>query len=259
MIVAVVILAVTVIAAFVQGITGFAFAVISVPVLSLFIGPAYAAGVGATIGGAVVVTGVIVHRSEIAWKGMMKLIAIALLFLPAGVLFVSAAPEAIVLATLGVVTIGVGASQLRESGSSVRLRSHEGATNGRPGHSPRRSRLLGVLAAAAAGTLGGAFATPGPPIVAYLYSQIEDRRRAKADLQFFFLVTSGLIIAGHAIGGNIPLDMLPAIAGAIPVAVVTTVTGIHLARRLHAARLRLITDWALILLGAVLIVRSALG
>lgn len=60
MIIAVVIVAVTVSAALVQGMTGFAFAVISVPVLAFFVGPAHATGIGAVLDGAVVVTRVVV-------------------------------------------------------------------------------------------------------------------------------------------------------------------------------------------------------
>ena len=281
--VAAAIIAVTIVAALVQGVTGFAFAVITVPVLTFFVGPAQAAGIGAVLGLAVVITGVVVHRAEIAWKGMMKLIAVALLFLPLGVLFVSRAPQEMVLVTLGAVTAGIGFSQLRETvaraaaanrtigGARIGAAEAGAAEAGAAGLgadalppagrslSQRRSRLLGVLAAAAAGTLGGAFATPGPPIVAYLYSQIEDRRRAKADLQFFFLATSSLIVAAHAVGGTIPVERAPAFAAALPLAVVATVAGIRLSHRLDAQRLRLITDWALILLGATLIARSVLG
>ncbi len=279
--VAAAIIAVTIVAGLVQGVTGFAFAVITVPVLTFFVGPAQAAGIGAVLGLAVVITGVVVHRAEIAWKGMMKLIAVALLFLPFGVLFVSRAPQEIVLVTLGAVTAGIGISQLRETvaRAAAANRAIGGAGVGGSGTgdagagsaeagtagvgaaalSPRRSRLLGALAAAAAGTLGGAFATPGPPIVAYLYSQIDDRRRAKADLQFFFLATSSLIVAAHAVGGTIPVERAPAIAAALPLAVVATAAGIRLSRRLDARRLRLITDWALILLGVALIARSVLG
>ena len=237
-------------AAFVQGTVGFAFALLSVPLLSLAVAPGAATALGATLGTVVVITGVIMHREEIEWRGMLALTAAAIVFLPVGALFVARAPEGVVLSVLGLIALSVGIDSL------LRLLRSSRTTAGPQSLGAPRPRLLGVVAAAVSGTLGGAFAIPGPPMVAYLYATTPDRRLAKANLQAFFILTSVLTVVTQAAVGNLTRDLLPfALIATLPVAVSTAV-GVHVSRRLNLLSLRISTDLALIVLGLVLLIRA---
>lgn len=246
------------VAAFVQGTVGFAFALLTVPLLSLVLAPGAATALGATVGLVVVITGVVMHRDEIQWRGMLALTAAAVIFIPVGALFVARAPESVVLSILALITLSVGIDSL------LRLLPHrrhaaEPATAETAPKRPskkRRSRALAALAAAMSGTMAGAFATPGPPMVAYLYATTPDRRLAKANLQAFFILTSALTVVTQASVGNLTIEMLPyALIATLPVAA-STALGVYISRSLDTLRLRIATDLALLALGLALIVRA---
>ena len=56
-------------------------------------------------------------------------------------------------------------------------------------------RHWGLCAGAQAGLLGGAIATPGPPVILYAVAQGWSPRVMKAMLQAFFLVNHSVIVA----------------------------------------------------------------
>ncbi len=250
-------------AAFVQGTVGFAFALLTVPLLSLVVTPGAATALGATLGTVVVITGAILHRDEIQWGGMLALTVVAVAFLPVGALFVARAPEPIVISLLGLVALSVGLDSLQRLWRSRRRAAHAGSSpeshlpDTKHSRQKRRQGLLGTAAAALSGAFGGAFATPGPPMVAYLYATTSDRRLAKANLQAFFILISLLTVATQVVVGNLTTDLLPfALLTAPPVAL-STALGVYVSRRLNTMRLRLATDLALVGLGIALIIRAA--
>jgi len=83
-------------------------------------------------------------------------------------------------------------------------------------------RRWGLAAGAIAGVIGGAVGLPGPPVVLYAATQGWSARTVKANLQAFFVVNQGAILAGYWWAGlltrevwNLTLGFaLPAIAGA---------------------------------------------
>jgi len=114
----------------------------------------------------------------------------------------------------------------------------------------RRDVALGFTAVS--GVVAGAFSTPGPIIVGYLYATDENRMRAKANAQFFYVLITGIIIAAHAVGGGVNrLTLLYSLPFA-PFVLVGTKLGAVLSKRLPVATFRTVTDVFLIGMGLYL-------
>jgi uncharacterized membrane protein YfcA len=102
------------------------------------------------------------------------------------------------------------------------------------------------------GLLGGAIATPGPPVILYVVAQGWQPRAIKATLQAFFFVNQTMILVGHWWAGLVTHEVvwlatiyaLPASAG--------FVLGIHLFNRVDQPLFRRLIFVLLFVLGLVL-------
>ena len=119
-----------------------------------------------------------------------------------------------------------------------------------------RRRRWGFGAGVLAGVIGGAVGTPGPPVVLYAATQGWSARAIKANLQAFFAVNQGVILAGYWWAGLLTPEIgrltasfaLPAIAG--------VAAGALLFARVDQARFRRIVFLLLLASGLVLLVRG---
>ncbi|NBC28779.1 MAG: hypothetical protein GVY29_02180, partial [Spirochaetes bacterium] len=111
-----------------------------------------------------------------------------MLVLPAGAYFLYSLPQEAITGVLGGVVVVLTVW-------NIAMVEHSRRALGKPG--------VGYIFTAIAGLLGGAFATPGPGMVAYLYASDEDRMRAKSNVQFYFLVMSVGILATHLVAGTL--------------------------------------------------------
>jgi uncharacterized membrane protein YfcA len=108
----------------------------------------------------------------------------------------------------------------------------------------------------AAGVLGGAVGTPGPPVILYAAAQGWPPRTVKANLQAFFMVNQAVILAGYAWAGLLtPVVWRHAAAFALP-ALAGAVVGVRLFDRIDAARFRQIVFVLLFLSGVALLARG---
>ena len=86
-----------------------------------------------------------------------------------------------------------------------------------------QGRRWGLGAGVLAGVLGGAVGLPGPPTVLYAATQGWSARAIKANLQAFFVVNQGVILAGYWWAGLLTREIwdltigfaVPAIAGGL--------------------------------------------
>ncbi|MBI4588681.1 MAG: sulfite exporter TauE/SafE family protein [Candidatus Rokubacteria bacterium] len=108
----------------------------------------------------------------------------------------------------------------------------------------------------AAGVIGGAVGTPGPPVVLYAATQRWSARAVKANLQAFFVVNQGVILAGYWWAALLTREVwtltasfaLPAVAGAV--------AGALLFDRVDQPRFRRLVFLLLLASGLVLLVRG---
>ena len=117
-------------------------------------------------------------------------------------------------------------------------------------------RRWGLGAGALAGVIGGAVGLPGPPVVLFAATQGWTARTVKANLQAFFVVNQGVILAGYWWAGLLTPGVwqltlvfaVPAIAGAV--------AGALMFERVDQRRFRQVVFALILLSGLVLLVRG---
>jgi uncharacterized membrane protein YfcA len=95
-------------------------------------------------------------------------------------------------------------------------------------------------------------------MTAYIYGSEKDPAIARASLQFFFLFTTTVAAATHAVAGTItPETLQNALLAAVPV-IIAIATGLALARRTDTGKLRVVYASGLGLLGVYTAVRAVM-
>jgi len=123
-----------------------------------------------------------------------------------------------------------------------------------PARLPGRGWALG--AGVAAGGLGGAVGTPGPPVVLYMASQSWSPRTIKANLQAFFLVNQAVIMIGYWWAGLLTTEVWRYAAMFLVPATLGLLVGMALFARVDQRRFRQIVFALLFVSGLVLLVRG---
>ncbi|MDA1191715.1 MAG: sulfite exporter TauE/SafE family protein [Candidatus Poribacteria bacterium] len=168
--------------AFLQGLTGFGFGMVSMALLP-FVMPAY----DASILGALLVlfnTAYLTwrQRHSVEWKTVLTTFAFAMVGVPLGVYVLVVFDETLLKRLIGGAILSYVAYYL--------WRARYGSEVAR-GLSPYWRAPVGLLA----GVLGGAVNVAGPPIIFYLFSQPWKPERIRASLvAFFWLLTTTKLI-----------------------------------------------------------------
>lgn len=233
--------AVFILASFIQGLTGFAFGLISVPLFAILFSAREAVGMVAISGSVLVFYSFFLHRRKVEYRKVVYLGLISILFLPLGAYFLVSLPEATVMFVLGMVIVLLTLYSALFTEKSKRLMTKKGS---------------GFTAAAVSGLLGGAFTAPGPAMVVYLYTLDDERLQAKANVQFFFALISVAILTTHIVSGTVNSLALTRAAPFIPLAILGTKLGVMLSYRLPVRIFRVLTDIGLVVLGAYIVVTS---
>lgn len=178
-----VILTITV-AAFIQGFSGFGFALFSLPILSLLIGIKTAVPLIAVCGLTNNLFLIMDLKQHVKFFELKRLIAGAAVGIPIGALFLSKANPEVLKVILGVFIIVFVILNLFQIIKPKGLNKNYGY-------------LFGWLS----GLFGGAFNTNGPPVLIYFYLQGWDKLKQKASITGFFVVTSVIIVITHSLTG----------------------------------------------------------
>ncbi|HEX2773364.1 MAG TPA: sulfite exporter TauE/SafE family protein [Micromonosporaceae bacterium] len=183
-----------------QGVSGFGFALVNVPLLTIATDPRTAVVVTALTGIALTVTAAVRERAYARWRVAGWLTAAALLGLPVGLLILVFAPERLLGVLIAVVVLACAALVW----SGLRIRAGAAGIG-----------AVGVLV----GVLTAATGTNGPPLVAVFHSLGYDPRTFRATLAATFCGTgvlglAGFVAAGQIDGGSLRLALvaLPAVA-----------------------------------------------
>ncbi|HSN78371.1 MAG TPA: sulfite exporter TauE/SafE family protein [Anaerolineae bacterium] len=187
------ILAVTAIvffASFTQSVVGFGTAMVGMPLMVTVLGIQTSAPLIALLGLTLETIMLLHYRQSVSLTVMWRLIVAAVVGIPLGVLAIQRIPEDIVLTLLGLVIAGYAIYGL------LRLRMPE-----------LRSNLWAYGAGFLSGILGGAYNTAGPPVVIYGHCKRWPPEEFRGNLQGFFLVIDLLVVANHAVLGNMTPDV----------------------------------------------------
>ena len=216
----------------VQGLSGFGSALVTMPLLMPLIGIRLAPPVMMLAGTALQVVILIRYRHMLSIKDVWRLSVASLLMIPFGVLLVRFVDERWGYGLLGLVLVGYSAYAL----AGRRLPSM---------HKPAWAFACG----GAAGLLGGAYNTDGPPIIIYGHCRRWEPQTFKANLQVFFAADSAVILLSHYAAGNINAVVLRYAAVALPCLVAGAWIGVSLDRFVNAKSFQRICFLLLMVLG----------
>jgi uncharacterized membrane protein YfcA len=234
------VLAVVFVATLIRSAFGFGEALVAVPLLALLVPVEVAAPLAVLVSITVAAVVVVVqdwHRVQLgsAWR----LVLATLLGIPLGLLLLTAAPERVVKAVLGVVIVAFAGYCL---GRRTALALPD----------DRLAWLFGL----GAGVLGGAYGMNGPPLVVYGTLRRWPAEQFRATLQGYFLPASVVGMAGYWLAGLWVPPVTRYYLLSLPPAAAAIFLGRAVNRRLKGPQFLLYVHAGLILIGVTLLVQS---
>ena len=233
---------VTVCATILRSFTGFGFALAAVPAYALFLAPAQAVVLSASLalGLGLQTLPQYVGKAQLRAQWLLYLLAAAATVLGAQLLQ-QMSSSGFRLA-IGIITIVA---------SLVLSRYHPRRTG--PGKPAQAG--AGLLS----GLINGAFAIPGPPIIIYTMATQSDPARSRAFMIAFFTFSALMALANYAWAGLVSEQSLWLFLLAYPAVYLGDKLGFALFRRHGGAHYRRVAVVALLLIGVSITLRSLLG
>jgi uncharacterized membrane protein YfcA len=230
-------------AALCQSLTGFGFALVMVPLLSLAWDVKPAVVTSTVLGTFALLPLLLEVRRHVRLRAAAALLTGSLAGVPAGILLLDwIDPEAL--------KIMVGVTVVAASLLIYRVREV-------------RTTRAGVMPAVAAGAVSGVLRAStsmgGPPAVLYLLGAERDVEAFRSTLLAFFLPSSLVTIAGLAAVGRVTPDVLRTSAIVLPALVVGLAAGAWLRYRVREELFRLLVLLLLILTSVGVIISASLG
>jgi hypothetical protein len=230
-------------AAVCQSLTGFGFALVMVPLLSLVWDVKSAVAASTVLGTITLLPLLLEARRHVHVAAAAALLAGSLGGIPLGLLILERTDPEVLKILVGVVVIA--ASILAYRVREVR---------------PMRAGIMPALGAGAAGgVLGGSTSMGGPPAIFYLLSTERSVEMFRGTILAFFLPSSLVRIGGLAALGRVTPDVLRFSAIALPAMAIGLVAGAWLRHRVREETFRLLVLLILILTSIGVIVSASLG
>jgi uncharacterized membrane protein YfcA len=180
--------------------TGFGFALAAVPAFSLFLSPAEAVVLSASLALAISLLSLPSYRGVISLRDMAPLVSMSWLGTMAGAAVLTGISVALfqLFVGLSVILACLGVTVSRPA---------------RPWKNPLLPWSMGLLS----GLMNGALAIPGPPMIVYAMLTEFEPRRSRALLMTFFMISALLALASYAVAGMVNLQSLVYFLLALPV------------------------------------------
>jgi uncharacterized membrane protein YfcA len=223
--------------AFVQSIIGFGSALIAMPLLVSMLGIHIAAPLVAI---AALLTEVVIllrYRQAFNFAVVRHLAIATIMGIPIGVYAVRYINNDIVNKILGIIVIGYALYAL----FAPKLPDLAGAA---------WTYIFGIFA----GILGGAYNTSGPPYVIYGNARHWSPDEFKSNLQGLFLINGIIIVAVHAVSGNLTSKVFQYALYVMPGLILGMAAGFFLSKRINPQLFRNTVLIALLFLGASLLI-----
>jgi hypothetical protein len=202
-----------------QSVTGFGYALLVVPVLTVVAGPRVAVVVMTAVGVPLVIANGWRWRAHLQRRMAVILVGTALLGAPLGAWFLRDADERLLAATVGIVVLVMTAAIWRG------LRVPPGV--------PTQ-----VVAGGLSGALAASVGTNGPPLVVALDAEGLTPDAFRATLQTVFAFQGTIAFGTFIANGLVGSSLAPAVAAGLIGAAAGAVIGDRLARRVDRARFR---------------------
>jgi len=234
---ALLIVAIVFCAAFAQSLTGFGFALIMMPLVTMVLGVRTAAPVVALAAITVYTVNLIRYRRSINVPEVLRLGVASAAGVPVGIWLLSNADEKVVMRILGLVLVVYASYSLLQ---------------------PKARRVLSrgwaYPAGFLAGCFGGAYNTPGPPVIVYGSMRQWPRDEFRAVLQALFFLNGILVVASHAFAEHLTKQVLVYYLYAVPALAVGILVGSVVDPRIDQNQFRRIVTAMILVLGLALVV-----
>jgi uncharacterized membrane protein YfcA len=207
------------------------------PLLALVVGMQVTTPLVAFGGSTIAITILLRGWRSVDIKAAWRLIASSLVGIPIGLFFLKTTPEPAIKAALGILLIAFGLYNLLT-----------------PKLPTLGSENLAYVFGLIAGVLGGAYNTSGPPVVVYGTLRGWSPDRFRTTLQAYFLLTGGIILISHGLGGLWTPTVLRLYAYALPFIMLAIFLGGRANKVLSAGRFNRLIYASLIVMGALLFV-----
>ena len=226
-------------ASFVQGLAGFGIGLVSLAFLPFLMSPQHAIVLITLYAAVFIVIIFIPLRRDFTLHGMVELVAGTILATPAGIWLLAGLPPDLLKRLIGLVLLLIVALEWL-------------------GLYPERlrGRGWGFGAGVAAGILGGAIGTPGPPVILYAAAQDWSPRTVKANIQAFLMINQVVILIGYWWAGLLDREVWRLTWLFAAPAVIGLVAGMLLFNRLDRERFRRVVFAVLLVSGLVLLIRG---
>ena len=176
--------------AIIRQISGFGFALVSMPLLTLVLGIRMATPFVAITGVTVGLLMISANWRQADRRALIQLSGAALFGVPLGVLLLGALPEEIVKRGLGLLLVVYSLYALIQ-----------------PQLPLVKKGWVTLVCGFVSGVLTGAYNTGGPPVVVYGTLRHWTPEQFRSTLQLFFLLVSGLAMIGHGLAGLCSQEM----------------------------------------------------
>jgi uncharacterized membrane protein YfcA len=204
------------IASALQGVFGFAFMLIALPLLSYFMSLKAAVPLLSLLFLLSSIIQMLQLRGKFTYRNVMSLLIGAVFGIPIGIFFILELNERLIKAVLGFVLIAYSVYSLLMKRTPLHFPEWTGY-------------LFGFLA----GVLGGTFNMTGPPLVFYISGQQWKKINIVGSLNFFFFITTVLVIAFHIVAGNVTQEITIKFLILSPVMVAGLTAGLHIFKRVN--------------------------
>ena len=222
--------------AFTQGLSGFGVALIAMALLPNLIGMQSSIALVALVGFAVNFGVLLRYWRSLQFKTMLPLIFASWLSVPLGIFLLRRLDEAFALPLLGIIIAGYALYSL------VGLKFP--ALSG---------RSWAYAAGFLGGLLGGAYNTPGPPVIVYASCQDWERDVFKGNLQAFFIQNSMIVVLGHLASGSFTPEIWSLFWRSLPWLVTGILLGLSMDRWINPELFRKIVLVLLVVTGLRLV------
>lgn len=222
--------------AFTQGLSGFGVALVSMALLPSLIGIKESIALVALVAFVVDFGVLLRYWRSLQFGKVFPLILASLIGVPVGIFLLRRADEGLALAILGIILAGYALYAL----SGLRLPELKG-------------KAWAYSAGFIGGLLGGAYNTPGPPIIMYASCKKWTPDVFKGNLQTFFLQNSIIVLVGHWISGSFTADILSLFWRGLPWLLAGIFTGLAMDRWVNPELFRKIVLVLLVVMGVRLI------
>ena len=233
-------------AAVLQSLTGFGFALVVMPLATLVIDLQTAAPLIALAALTANTINVIRFRRAVDLGEVARLGVASALGIPVGIWALAHVDELAINRIMGAILLAYGANALLRQ-------SPKRSGAGRPAARRRLARGWAYPAGFVAGCLGGAYNTPGPPVVVYGSLRQWPKDEYRAIVQTFFFVNGVLVVSSHLLSRHVIPQVWTLYAWAAPALLLGLWTGARLDRHVDQERFRKLLTAMILVLGMSLL------